>query len=93
VIDTKSSIRLASSTPSELPKSSNEDNALADEAVRNRAYELYELGGRVDGRAEQDWHQAETDVKAGKRADGMGTNLPTKPGKAMRQASATFSAT
>ena len=96
MIDTKSSIRLASPTQSELPESSNKDNAsiaAADEAVRNRAYELYELGGRVDGRAEQDWYQAETDVKAGKRANGMGTNLPTKPGKAMRQVSATFSAT
>jgi hypothetical protein len=90
VIDTKSSIRLASSTPSELPKSSNEDDApitLADAAVRDRAYELYELGGRVDGRAEQDWYQAETDVKAGWRADGVSTNGPTKPDKAMRQSS------
>ena len=92
MIDTKSSIRLASSTLSELPKSSIEDNApnaLTDAAVRNRAYELYELGGRVDGRAEQDWYRAETDVKAGKRADGVSTDGPTKPGKALRQSSGT----
>jgi hypothetical protein len=38
--------------------------ALADAAVQARAYELYERGGRVDGRAEQDWFQAETDLRA-----------------------------
>jgi hypothetical protein len=38
--------------------------ALADSAVQTRAYELYELGGRIDGRAEQDWNQAENDVRA-----------------------------
>ena len=92
MIDTKSSIRLASSTPSAQPKSSIEDNAaiaVGDAAVRNRAYELYELGGRVDGRAEEDWYQAETDLSAGEREDGVSTNVRTKPGKAMRQSSAT----
>jgi len=41
--------------------------ALADSAVLTRAYELYELyelGGRIDGRAEQDWNQAENDLRA-----------------------------
>jgi hypothetical protein len=38
--------------------------ALADSAVQTRAYELYERGGRVNGRAEQDWYQAETDPRA-----------------------------
>ena len=33
-------------------------------AVQTRAYELYELGGRIDGRAEQDWYQAESDLRA-----------------------------
>jgi len=37
--------------------------AQADSAVQTRAYELYERGGRVDGRAEQDWYQAETDLR------------------------------
>ena len=40
--------------------------ALADSAVLTRAYELYELyelGGRIDGRAEQDWCQAENDLR------------------------------
>ena len=38
--------------------------ALADSAVQTRAYELFELGGRIDGRAEQDWYQAENDLRA-----------------------------
>jgi hypothetical protein len=38
--------------------------ARADFAVQTRAYELYELRGRIDGRAEQDWYQAETDLRA-----------------------------
>jgi hypothetical protein len=66
VIDTKSSIRLAP-TPSSQPESLIKDNApiaLADSAVQTRAYELYELRGRVGGRAEQDWYQAETDLRA-----------------------------
>ena len=33
-------------------------------AVQTRAYELYELRGRIDGRAEQDWCQAENDLRA-----------------------------
>jgi DUF2934 family protein len=37
--------------------------ALAESALQTRAYELYELGGRIDGRAEQDWYQAETDLR------------------------------
>jgi len=38
--------------------------ARADAAVQARAYELYELRGRSDGNAEQDWYQAETDLRA-----------------------------
>jgi hypothetical protein len=65
VIATKSSIRLA---PSAQPESLITDNApvaLADSAVQARAYALYELRGRVDGHAEQDWYQAEADLRAG----------------------------
>jgi hypothetical protein len=49
------------------PESLIKDNAAiarADCAVQTRAYELYELRGRIDGRAEQDWYQAETDLRA-----------------------------
>ena len=66
MIDPKINIR---SKPTHSPQSepSIKDNAaiaLADSAVQTRAYELYERGGRVDGRAEQDWYQAETDLRA-----------------------------
>jgi hypothetical protein len=37
--------------------------ALADSAVQTRAYELYELRGKTDGRAEQDWYKAENDIR------------------------------
>ena len=46
----------------------NADIALADSAVQTRAYELYELRGRIDGRAEQDWYQAENDLRACQQA-------------------------
>jgi hypothetical protein len=67
VIATKSSIRLA---PSAHPESLTKDNgliALADSAVQARAYELYELRGRVAGHAEQDWYHAEADLRAGEQ--------------------------
>lgn len=34
------------------------------EEIRQRAYELYESRGCVDGQAEQDWIQAEREVRA-----------------------------
>ena len=64
MIATKTSIRL---TPSRQPESLIKDNkpiALAGSAVQTRAYELYELRGRADGHAEQDWYQAEADLRA-----------------------------
>jgi H+-transporting ATPase len=51
--------------------------------IAARAYELYERGGRRDGRAAQDWEQAEQDIR--KAADGSaGTSgkakrSPTRP--------------
>ena len=42
--------------------------ALADSAVQTRAYELYEIGGKIDGRAEQDWYQAETELRGCQQA-------------------------
>lgn len=56
MIDPKTNIR---SKPSPQPESSIKEKsavALADLAVQTRAYELYERGGRVNGRAEQDWY-------------------------------------
>jgi hypothetical protein len=43
----------------------NRDAAITtqdEENVRARAYELYEVRGRIDGHAEQDWLQAEGEV-------------------------------
>lgn len=43
----------------------NRDAAIAThdaENVRARAYELYEVRGRIDGHAEEDWLQAEGEV-------------------------------
>ncbi len=41
--------------------------ALENSALQTRAYELYVIRGREDGRAEQDWYQAETDFKASRK--------------------------
>jgi hypothetical protein len=40
------------------------DAAIAthEENVRARAYELYEVRGRIDGHADEDWLQAEGEV-------------------------------
>ncbi len=32
--------------------------------IRNRAYELYEKRGRQDGKAQDDWFQAEAEVRS-----------------------------
>lgn len=69
MIATKTSIRV---TSPRQPESSSviKNNApigLANPAVQTRAYELYELRGRVDGHAEQDWYQAEADLRAGQQ--------------------------
>jgi len=66
VIEPKINVR-SKPTNSAQPESLTEDNAaiaFAGSAVQARAYELYELGGRIDGRAEQDWYQAESDLSA-----------------------------
>jgi hypothetical protein len=64
VITTKSSTRLPRSAQPESLTKDNAPIALANSAVQTRAYELYELRGRVDGLAEQDWYQAEIDLRA-----------------------------
>ena len=43
----------------------NQDAAITthdEENVRARAYELYEVGGGIDGHAKEDWLQAEGEV-------------------------------
>jgi hypothetical protein len=66
VIDPRINIR-SKSGDSAQPESLTKDNvaiAFATFAVQTRAYELYELRGKIDGHAEQDWYQAETDMRA-----------------------------
>jgi hypothetical protein len=62
VIDPKINIHSKSAISAQV--NNNAGIALADSAVPTRACELYELGGRIDGRAEQDWYQAENDRRA-----------------------------
>lgn len=66
MIATKTSIRPTSSRhPEFLKDSASISQAVA--AVQTRAYELYEDRGRLDGHAEQDWCQAEAEVRAGQQ--------------------------
>lgn len=68
MIDPKTNIR-SKPTHSAQPGSLIKNNAaiiLVASAVQIRAYELYELRGKIDGRAEQDWYQAEADLAANK---------------------------
>jgi hypothetical protein len=62
VIDPKINIRSKPALSAEV--NNNAGIALADSTVQTRAYELYELRGKIDGRADQDWYQAETDLRA-----------------------------
>ena len=62
MIDPKINIHSKSARSDQV--NNNAGIALADSAVQTRAYELYELRGRIDGRAEQDWCQAENDLRA-----------------------------
>jgi sarcosine oxidase delta subunit len=65
VIDPKINIRskpIHSAQQESLIKG-NAAIARADAAVQTRAYELYELRGRTDGRAEEDWYHAEADLR------------------------------
>jgi hypothetical protein len=64
VIDPRINIHSKPALSAEV--NNNAGIALADSAVLTRAYELYELyelRGRTDGRAEQDWYQAENDLR------------------------------
>ena len=67
MIDPKNNSR-SKPAPSEQTESLiNAAMALVDSTVQIRAYELYELRGRTDGNAQQDWYQAETDLRASRK--------------------------
>ena len=53
----------ASQPPSKRPMPVTASGSLEEE-IRRRAYELYELRGREDGFAEEDWARAEREVLA-----------------------------
>ena len=42
-------------------------NTIEDE-IRRRAYDLYEKRGRLDGRAMEDWLQAENEIRTARSA-------------------------
>ena len=42
-----------------------------EEKVRARAYELYEVRGRINGHAEEDWLQAEGEVAGSKERNAV----------------------
>ena len=45
------------------PDAGAQPSSAADaEAIRRRAYEIYESRGRIDGRDEEDWLQAEREL-------------------------------
>lgn len=46
------------------PESSNSSGYDQQERIRKRAYELYEQRGRQDGFHEQDWKEAENEIRA-----------------------------
>ena len=51
--------------PEPLTKRDAAITAHDEENVRPRAYQLYEVRGRIDGHAEEDWLQAEGEVAGG----------------------------
>ena len=54
----------ASQPPAKRPMSAATASVNLEEEIRRRAYELYELRGREDGFAEEDWTRAEREVLA-----------------------------
>lgn len=45
----------------------NQDSPKVEHQIRCRAYELYEQRGGTDGHDLQDWLQAESEIRNGKR--------------------------
>ncbi len=70
----KAPVARTSKTPAKPPlaaavtHASNHSSTDIHEQVRRRAYELYEHRGRLDGFAEQDWLQAERELRAARSA-------------------------
>jgi hypothetical protein len=73
VIDPRINIHLKPAFSAQV--NNNAGIALADSAVQIRAYELYELRSKIDGWAEQDWYEAETNLRASKQTSVVDTNV------------------
>ena len=55
---------LDSARPLEAQRNlSHHDGGNTQERIRQRAYELYEKGGRRDGHQKEDWAQAEKEIR------------------------------
>ena len=54
------------------------NGVISSDDVRQRAYELYERRGRLDGYHEQDWHEAESQIRNAQRNGGRVTILHKK---------------
>src|SRR5438270_9416825 len=52
------------------------NGVISSEDIRQRAYELYEQRGRLDGFHEQDWHEAESQIRNSRR-NGSGNRAST----------------
>jgi hypothetical protein len=50
--------------PNTTPTEEVMDESAIHEAVEKRARELWELGGRRDGHADEDWKQAEREIRS-----------------------------
>ena len=53
--------------------------------IQNRAYELYELRGKIDGFAQQDWYKAETDLRGNEQNSLTEMQVHTTSNKAMKE--------
>jgi hypothetical protein len=74
-------IRVSETTP--LTKN-DKAIGLPDFTIQNRAYELYELRGKIDGLAQQDWYKAETDLRGGGQKNVVDTNVRSNFNKPMK---------
>ncbi len=66
--------------PKPLPTPLSENHSafgVTDSALQIRAYELYELRGKIDGFAQEDWYKAESDVRGGSQKGAAGTHAPS----------------
>jgi hypothetical protein len=67
VIDPKINIPSKPTHSEQSESLTNAAIAREHSALRTRAYDLYVIRGRQDGRAEQDWYQAESDLRTSRQ--------------------------